>query len=120
MGCSHNCQSCGGCRSSLELTQPELDLLNALGQFSFLPVARKADDMTPRYLESPEYDPEICSLALQHLEAKGLISIDYDAPLSGADMRAYKDFPVHGSIALTARGQQILEALELHGLSTDP
>ena len=116
MGCSHNCQSCGGCQSTLELTQPELDILNLLGQYSFLPVARKADDMTPRYLESPEYDPDICSLALQHLEAKQLITIDYDAPLSGADMSAYQGFPVHGSIALTARGQQVLEALELQGI----
>ena len=118
MGCSHHCQSCGGCQSSLELTQPELDILRQLGQFSFLPVARKADDMTPRYLENPEYDPDICALALQHLEAKRLISIDYDAPLSGADMSAYAGFPVHGSIGLTARGLQVLEALELHGISS--
>lgn len=116
MGCSHNCEGCSGCRSTLELTQPELDILNSLGQYSFLPVARKADDMTPRYLENPEYDPEICSLALQHLEAKQLISIDYDAPLSGADMSAYQGFPVHGSIALTARGHQVLDSLELQGL----
>ena len=49
--CSGNCASCGGCGASLELTQGELDILQSLGQYSFLPVARKADDMTPRYLE---------------------------------------------------------------------
>lgn len=119
MGCSQNCQSCGGCQSSLELTQPELDILRQLGQFSYLPVARKADDMTPRFLENPEHDPEICSLALQHLETKGLISIDYDAPLSGADMSAYKDFSVHGSIALTARGETVVELLEIQGIQAE-
>ena len=43
-----------------------------------------------------------------------LIDISYD-PLPGADMRAYKGYPVHGSMALTARGQQVLELLEVQG-----
>jgi len=32
-------------------------------------------------------------------------------------MSAYKDYPVHGSIALTQRGQQVLELLEVQGIT---
>ena len=107
--------SCGGCRKSLELTSGEIELLRSFGQFSFLPVARTASDMTPIYLEDDRYNKETCSLLLQCLERKGLIDISYDAPLLGADMSAYKDFPVHGAMALTLRGQQVLELLDTQG-----
>ena len=116
-GCSGNCGSCGGCAKELVLTQQELDVLETLGQFSFLPVARRTDDMTPVYLEDTQYSQEEYSLILQCLEKKSLISIDYDAPLSGADMSAYKSYPVHGSFALTERGQQVLEMLEVQGIN---
>ena len=99
------------------LTEAEIFMLNTLGQFSFLPVARKADDTTPVYLEDTHYSREEYSLILQCLEKKALISIDYDNPLQGADMSAYKGYPVHGSFALTERGQQVLELLELQGLT---
>ena len=114
--CSGNCGSCGGCAKELVLTQQEVEMLYTLGQFPFLPVARKADDMTPVYLEDTQYSREEYSLILQCLEKKALISIDYDKPLSGADMSAYKGLPVHGSFALTERGQQVLEMLELQGI----
>lgn len=116
-GCNGNCGSCGGCAKELVLTKQELDILDTLGQFSFLPVARKADDMTPVYLEDTAYTPEEYSLILQMLEKKALISIDYDQPLAGADMSAYKGYPVHGSFALTERGQQVLEMLEIQGIT---
>ena len=114
-GCS-GCGGCGGC-GALELTEAELQFLRELGQFAFLPVARKAEDMTPVYLEDTAFSPEEYSLILQCLEKKNLIRIDYDAPLVGADMQKYVGFPVHGSIALTARGQQVLETLEISGIS---
>lgn len=118
-GCENcgGCASCGGCAKELVLTQPELDMLCTLGQFPFLPVARKADDMTPVYLEDSSYSQEEYSLVLMALERKALISIDYDKPLPGADMSAYAGYPVHGSIALTARGQSILEMLEIQGIA---
>ena len=114
--CSGNCGSCGGCAATLELTQAEITLLHELGQYSFLPVARKADDMTPVYLEQQEYSKAEYSLILQCLETKGLISIDYDAPLPGADMSAYREYGVHGSMALTQRGQTVLELLDVQGI----
>lgn len=116
MGCNGNCGSCGGCTKQLTLTQGELDFLQTLGQIPFLPVARKADDMTPVYREDNRYPREEYSLILQVLEQKGLISLDYDKPLRGFDMSAYKDLPIHGSIALTGQGQTVLEMVETQGI----
>ena len=117
--CGGNCGNCGGCARELVLTEAEVFMLGTLGQFPFLPVARRADDMTPVYLEDNRYSREEYSLILQCLEKKQLISIDYDAPLSGADMTAYKGLPVHGSFALTERGQQVLDMLERQGIPED-
>ena len=117
MSCSGNCGSCGGCAKELTLTRQEINMLQKLGQIPFLPVARRADDMTPVFLEDTDYTPEEYSLILQVLEKKALISIDYDAPLSGASMDAYRDYPVHGSLALTARGQTVLDTLNIQGLT---
>lgn len=113
--CSGNCQGCNGCAKELLLTQGEIDILNTLSQVAFLPVARKAEDMTPVYLEVDA--PENCSLVLQVLEKKGLIDIDYYNPLKGFDMRAYKQYPVHGTIGLTARGQTVVDLIDKQGLT---
>jgi len=112
--CSGNCANCGGCAKELLLTQGELDILNALGQYAFLPVARRTDDMTPVYLE--EDAPEKASLVLQVLEKKGLIDLDYSKPLGSFDMSGYALYPVHGTIALTARGQLVVDILDKQGI----
>lgn len=117
--CNGNCGSCGGCGKTLSLTLEEISLLQTLGQIPFLPIARKQDDMTPVYLEETALSPRQYSLVLQVLEKKGLISLDYDKPLSGADMTAYKAYPVHGSMALTARGQMVLELIEKQGIGEE-
>jgi hypothetical protein len=49
------------------------------------------------------------------LKLKGLISIDYDLPLQNYDYSAYASFPIKGSMALTASGQAVLEALDIQG-----
>ena len=113
--CNGNCDGCTGCAKQLTLTDGEVHILKELGQIPFLPVARRADEMTPIYLEDTDYSKEEYSLILQVLEKKNLISIDYD-PLPGADMSAYKGYPVHGSMALTARGQTVVELLDLQGI----
>ena len=108
--------SCGGCSKELVLSEGEIDLLKTLGQFSFLPVATKADDMTPVYREEDAYSQEEYSLIIQCLETRQLIYIDY-APLAGANMDLYEGYPVHGSMGLTQRGQEILDIIELQGIS---
>ena len=115
-GCGGNCGSCGGCAKALELTRMEIDFLEKLGQIPFLPVARRADDMVPVYLEDGEHTGEEYSLILQCLEKKGLVSMDYDKPLRLFDDSAYKDYPVRGSMALTERGYTVLELLETQGI----
>lgn len=118
-GCGGNCGGCTGCSGSLELTSGEMGVLQTLGQYSFLPVARRREDMVPVYLEDSTLSREEYSLVLQCLEKRGLIDISYDAPLKGADMSAYVGYPVHGSMGLTQRGQQVLELLEMQGIEEE-
>lgn len=118
MGCDHNCAACRGCAGVLELTEGEIVLLQTLGQFAFLPIARRADDMVPVYLEETQYSAEEYSLILQVLEQKQLISLDYDKPLPGAYGERYAAYPVKGSAALTQRGQTVLQMLEVQGIQS--
>ena len=117
MGCNGNCSACSGCARELVLTQKEIDFLNILGQYAFLPVARTMGELTPIYLE--EGDREEMSLLLQCLEKKGLISLDYDKPLAGFDETAYAAYPIRGSMALTERGQKVLELMEYQGIEME-
>ncbi len=111
-----SCSGCSGCDQSLTMTQPELDILTALGQIPFLPIARRMDDPSPIYLEADAYSREEYSLILQCLEKKRLIDLDFERPLKNADYSAYQGYPIHGSMALTARGQQVLELMERQGI----
>ncbi len=113
--CGGDCGNCSGCARELVITEAELQMLRVLGQIPFLPVARRADDMTPVYLEDTEQSQEMYSRVLACLEKKALISLDWDKPLSGFDMSAYKGYPVHGSMALTARGPAVLDMLDKQG-----
>ena len=112
--CNGNCAACAGCARELVLTQKEIDFLTELGQIPFLPVARAMGDLTPVYLEVGER--EEMSLLLQCLEKKGLISLDFDTPLRGFDDSAYAAYPIRGSMALTERGQKVLEMMEYQGI----
>lgn len=114
MGCENCSGGCGGCARELTLTEGELEILNKLAQIPFLPIARKIDDATPIYLEDEAYSREEYSLILQLLEKKSLITLDFDRPLKNCDCSS--DYPIHGSMALTARGQQVLDLLELQGI----
>ena len=113
MGCSGNCSSCSGCARELVLTRAEISFLEGLGQVPFLPVARYMGDDKPAF---PEEDTPEMTLLLQCLEKKGLISLDYDKPIRGCDYGAY---PVRGSLALTQRGQQVLELIQIQGLGEE-
>ena len=114
--CSGNCGNCGGCARELTLNEGELRLLDTLSEIPFLPVARKMGDLTPVYLEDDVYSREEYSLILQCLEKKGLISLDYDKPLKNFDDSAYSAYPIRGSMALTERGQKVLEMMEYQGI----
>ena len=115
---SCGCSSCGHA-SELVMTRLELDFLQELAQIPFLPVARTMGDLTPVYLEKGEAEKEQMSLVLQCLEKKGLISLDYSKPLRGFDDSAYAAYPIRGSMALTERGQKVLELVELQGVDLE-
>lgn len=118
--CSHNCASCGKCENCgacLVLNEVQLQILEKLAQIPFLPVARKTDTPDPIYLEDAQDDPEKYTAVLLSLEQMGLITLDYDIPIKGYRGARYGAYPIVGSFALTARGQHVLELLELQGLS---
>ena len=102
-GSCGGCSGCTGCGGAMELSEGEITMLQTLGQIPFLPVARKLGEDIPVYL------------ILQCLEKRGLISIDYAAPLKGFDDAAYAAYPIRGSFGLTARGQRVIELLEWQG-----
>ena len=109
-----SCDACPGC-GELLLTRDELEVLRRFADLPFLPLARKADDDLPVCL-GLEGEPLHIAAVLRNLESKGLISLDYRLPLSNFDYRPYASWPVQGSMALTAAGQDALEALEVQGL----
>lgn len=119
--CSGSCGSCGGCPAggSLLLGPDEIAVLNTLSQIPFLPIARRADSMTPVYLEDDAHTVAEYGVLLELLEKKGLISLDYDRPLKGFDDSAYRAYPIRGSMALTARGQSVVELLDRQGAGAD-
>lgn len=112
--CGGSCGGgCGGCGSgALYLTEGEVALLRRFAQMPFLPVARRWDAETPVCLEATETTAQ----SITGLQQKGLIRVDYDLPLSGFDYADYGDYPAHGSMALTARGQQAVDVLEIYGI----
>lgn len=114
----HNCSSCSGgcsgcCAGDLTLTEGELRMLETLAQIPFLPVYRKVDDEMPIYLEERDRTVAEYGAILQCLEKKRLISLDYDKPLKNA---APGPYPIQGSMALTARGQAVVELLDRQGV----
>lgn len=121
MGCKKSCESnkhcgacCGGCCSKqLILSPAEAELLEQFAVTPFLPVACSGDSETPIYLEENTEQPEVYSAALTALYQKGLIRIDYDIPLTNFDYAAYQNYPIHGSMALTQAGQDVVEQLEM-------
>lgn len=123
MNCGHDgcgaCRggSCGGCAGELTLTQAEIDLLDLLAQSPFLPVARRADSETPVCLEAGAATAETWADAILGLHQKGLIELDYDIPLQNYDYREYANYPCQGSMALTVRGQTVVELLDVRGVS---
>lgn len=114
-GCD-SCGGCAGCGSSLELTPGEIQVLQVLEQIPFLPVARRADSMDAVCLEEELKHMDNIALVLAVLEKKSLIDLDYRTQLKGFDYGAYARYPCRGSMALTRRGQTVLELLAVQGV----
>lgn len=112
-GCTGDCGGCTGCARELTLTEKEISFLRYMAHIPFLPVARALGEDTPVYEDGGDSDEN--AMLLRCLEKKDLISLDYDLPLKNYAERWYISRPIRGSMALTARGQQVLELLEYQG-----
>ena len=118
MSCE-NCQACSraagcsGCQRNTALNFLESALLDVFSVTPFLPVA--IDRQSGRILlTDPEMEPNAAALALRMLQKRGLVRVDADLPLPNADYRGYEGW-THGSAALTARGQELLDTMEYQG-----
>lgn len=102
--------SCQGCGREIYLTGKAIELLELLGEYAFLPLGE--EDGKPFFIsESGErYESSVKALRLF-----GLITLDYDMPISGFDYSAYSGAERLGSMALTRAGQDALEALNVQG-----
>ena len=120
-GCSGcgGCNSCGGCGGGLTLLPEELALLRDLAACPFLPVGLDSATGEPVYLENGADAAEEYSRAVSLLEKRGLIGVDYGIPLDGFDYTAYARCSRKGSIALTARGQSVVELLDVQGAAEE-
>ena len=114
MGCENCGNGCCGGGQALLLTAAELALLRRLGETPFLPAA--PDGKIPVYLEDRDRPGEEYAAAILGLEGKRLLRLDYDIPLGGFGYEAYGAYPLHGSMALTGRGQDVLEQIEIQGI----
>lgn len=108
------CDACPGC-GELLLTRDELTVLKRFADLPFLPLAGGAEDGLPVCLELAGDRARVAAV-LRNLESKGLISLDFRLPLSNFDYSAYTAWPLRGSMALTAAGQDALEALAIRGI----
>jgi len=139
------CGSCGRGNREITLTEGERDFLYLLETLPFLPLARfikrstnpdqpDVEALAPVFLYSPDDPPDAVrktGAILRSLEAKRLITLDYDKPLVNGDYSMYESSGIYqvfvreaangaqlpvmerGSIALTALGQEALDSLSV-------
>ena len=119
MECDHNhCGACCGrrCSDAFALSGPEICLLQILAQTPFLPVTRQKDTGMPVLLDEKAQKHDAFSAAITGLCQKRLIRLDYDIPLKNFNYEKYRFSTCHGSIALTATGQAVIDQLEIQGI----
>jgi hypothetical protein len=97
------------------MTPEEISVLETFSELPFQCILRKPSQELPA---SPEDPSEARSQVLLCLEKKGLIDIDCHQPLKGFDYSPWPGF-LHGSMALTARGQEILDTLTIQGAQSE-
>ena len=101
-----------GCCGTVYLTEKESELLSLFAEYSFLPVGQRDEDAYPRILGEDAEEGN----ALLMLKLKGLVDIDYDRPLSGFDYAPFTEYYRLGSAALTKKGQDVIETIEIVGV----
>ena len=112
-GCSAGCGGCGS--GDMYLSELEITILTRFAETPFYPVGHDMALTRPVCLEWDEPEGDV-SDALEALQRKGLIEIDADEPLRGFSYGGYEKFQRHGSMALTARGQLVLDLMDIQGI----
>ena len=116
VACGRNaCGACcgGACKTDNALSALEIELLEQFAVTPFLPLVKEADSGRLHLLET-DLNEDAARIALSLLQRRGLVSVDAELPLENTDYSAYIGFS-HGSAALTAHGQEILDELEFGG-----
>ena len=110
--------SCAGCAGVLQLTEEECGFLLRFAELPFLSAAAKQEAGPPVFLPGSG-EKEVSPETISSLVNRGLIRVDYDIPLLNCDYAEYRAYPLHGSMALTMLGQEIIELLEIQGLEEE-
>lgn len=108
---------CGGC-AARELSPGEIELLERFARLAFLPVVSASDKGEPVLPGDGDLDAQ--TDAILALTEKRLIQVDYDIPLGNFDYSPFAAYPIHGSMALTLQGQEILDELCYQGMGALP
>ena len=74
---------------------------------------------TPVCLEEGTGEQETVSNGILALERKRLIDLDYNLPLQNFDYGPYAAWSRQGSMALTVRGQEVLDVLDIQGIEDE-
>lgn len=117
MACKHDhCGKCcaSGCFGYPDvagcLTDEEREILSLFSSVPFLPVAKDGEKII--FLEDKHFPQEVVGKIILSLERKGALQVDYDIPLGGFDYKGYGE-SLHGSLALTPLGQEMLEQINI-------
>jgi hypothetical protein len=109
---------CAGCTGVQQLTEEECGFLLRFAELPFLPAAAKQEAGPPVFLTGSG-EKEVLPETISSLANRGLIRVDYDIPLLNYDYVEYRAYPLHGSMALTVRGQEVIKLLEIQGLEEE-
>ncbi len=105
-------ERCCGCGNTVYLTEKECRILSLFAEFSFLAVGLKKEGAFPMLLSEKDDGGK----ELFMLKMKGLVDIDYDQPLVGFDYAPFSTFARLGSAALTEKGMDVLDAIDVVGI----
>ncbi len=104
-----SCPAHGG--DAVFLTRPALELLELFRTRPFLPLGRSGGK--PLFIDDDGARRVNSVLALS---LNGLITTDFASPLSGFDYSPYSECEELGSMALTLRGQEALDSIDIQGI----
>lgn len=119
MDCN-SCEGCTGCRggsAEVALSMSQAQILSRFAQTPFLPLAQITPPEGESWLAAGFEAGRETGTALRELAGLGLLSLDFDLPLTNYDYLPYEGLCPGGSLrrgsaALTPLGQAVLEQVQ--------